>query len=238
MATLTVRKKLPEISGFLRERSNRENMKAIVKLGLPSAMEGISYNFSQTIITALVASLGTVAVSAKIYTQTITALVFSLGAAGGICGQLTLGNYIRKGEEEKIEDFALLNANGISELAAIFNILLALSGSLLVGIFTDNPEISSLVKRLLYLQILLDPMRCANECLVNELNVLKDVVYPVKIGILVTYIFVIPIFFLLVKKLGQGILAIWLIFILDESLRRYLLTRRIRSKKWKGSKNV
>lgn len=228
----TVRSHIPELSDFFREKFDKDIRKNILGLGIPSAMEGISYNFSQTIITAIIASLGTLAVTSKIYTQTITSFIFSIGVAGGVSGQIIIGHLIRDRKFEKISSFARTNANMISLIGALINLALALGGGFIVRIFTDDPEIINIVTKLLFLQILLDPSRVANEILVNELNVLKDVKYSVSIGMLVNYAFVLPASFIVVNILGLGIKSIWLIFIIDEMLRRVLFDRRIKSKKF------
>ena len=228
----TLKSKIPELFDFKEGFRKIPLKKEILTLGIPSAMEQISYNFSQTIITAIIASLGTIAVSSKIYTQTITSFIFSIGVAAGVAGNLVIGNYYRNKDFEKIKNFGVTNANRISLIAGGVNLILALLGRFLVGIFTKDPEITEIVTQLLFFQILLDPMRVSNEILVNSLNVLKDVKFPVIVGIVTTYILVIPLSYLLVNKLGMGLRAVWIIFILDEALRRLLFTLRFKSGKW------
>ncbi len=228
----TLKSKIPELFDFKDGFRKIPLKKEILSLGIPSAMEQISYNFSQTMITAIIASLGTIAVSSKIYTQTITSFIFSIGVAAGVSGNLVIGNLYRNKEFERIKRFGLINPNRISLIAAVVNLLLALLGRFLVGIFTKDPEITAIVTQLLFFQILLDPMRVANEILVNSLNVLKDVKFPVIVGIVTTYILVIPLSYLLVTKFGLGLRAVWIIFILDEALRRLLFTMRFKSGKW------
>ncbi|WP_394024383.1 MATE family efflux transporter [Anaerococcus martiniensis] len=228
----TLKSKIPELFDFKEGFRKIPLKKEILTLGIPSAMEQISYNFSQTIITAIIASLGTIAVSSKIYTQTITSFIFSIGVAAGVAGNLVIGNYYRNKDFEKIKNFGVTNANRISFLAAGVNLILALLGRFLVGIFTKNPQITEIVTQLLFFQILLDPMRVSNEILVNSLNVLKDVKFPVIVGIVTTYILVIPLSYLFVSKFGMGLRAVWIIFILDEALRRLLFTLRFKSGKW------
>ena len=123
-------------------------------------MEQISYNFSQTIITAIIASLGSLAVSSKIYTQTITSFIFSIGVAAAVSGNLIIGNFYRNREYKKIKNFGILNANTMSLIAGLVNLILALFGGYLVRIFTFDPKIIELVAKLLFFQILLDPMSC------------------------------------------------------------------------------
>lgn len=228
----TLKSKIPELFDFKEGFRKIPLKKEILTLGIPSAMEQISYNFSQTIITAIIASLGTIAVSSKIYTQTITSFIFSIGVAAGVAGNLVIGNYYRNKDFEKIKNFGVTNANRISLIAGGVNLILALLGRILVGIFTKDPEITEIVTQLLFFQILLDPMRVSNEILVNSLNVLKDVKFPVIVGIVTTYILVIPLSYLFVSKFGMGLRAVWIIFILDEALRRLLFTLRFKSGKW------
>ena len=228
----TLKSKIPELFDFKEGFRKIPLKKEILTLGIPSAMEQISYNFSQTIITAIIASLGTIAVSSKIYTQTITSFIFSIGVAAGVAGNLVIGNYYRNKDFEKIKNFGVTNANRISLIAGGVNLILALLGRFLVGIFTKDPQITEIVTQLLFFQILLDPMRVSNEILVNSLNVLKDVKFPVIVGIVTTYILVIPLSYLFVSKFGMGLRAVWIIFILDEALRRLLFTLRFKSGKW------
>ena len=232
LTLFTLKKSIAEIFDFKDGFRKIPLKKEILSLGIPSAMEQISYNFSQTIITAIIASLGTIAVSSKIYTQTITSFIFSIGVAAGVSGNLVIGNFYRNKDFQKIKSFGVINANRISLIAAGVNLILALLGRFLVGIFTKDPEITSIVSQLLFYQILLDPMRVANEILVNSLNVLKDVKFPVVVGIITTYALVIPFSYLFVSKLGMGLRAVWIIFILDEALRRLLFTIRFKSGKW------
>lgn len=206
--------------------------KEILSLGLPSAMEQISYNFSQTIITAIIASLGSIAVSSMIYTTTITSFIFSIGVAAGVTGNLIIGELYRNKENEAIKDFGLVNANKISLIAGVINLIVALFGKYLVRIFTNDPQIISIVTVLLFLQIFHDPMRVANEILINSLNVVKDVRYPVIVGISTTYLLVIPLSYLMVSKLGMGLRSVWIIFIIDEGIRRLLFSMRLKSGKW------
>ena len=229
LTLFTLKKYIPELFDLKKELRKIPLKKEILSLGIPSAMEQISYNFSQTIITAIIASLGTIAVSSKIYTQTITSFIFSIGVAAGVAGNLVIGNLYRNKNYDQIKYFAVRNANRISLIAAAVNLILALFGQFLVRIFT---EIIKIVRELLFFQILLDPMIVANEVLVNSLNVLKDVKFPVIVGIITTYILVIPLSYLLVSKLGMDLRAIWIIFIIDESLRRLLFTLRFKSEKW------
>lgn len=209
--------------------------KKILHLGVPSAMENVSYNFSQTIITAIIASLGTAAVNARIYTQTITGFVFPIAAAAGQVGQIMIGRYMRKGQFDKAEDFTLQNTALFITFAVIIDIIIALLGTWIIQIFTSDPEIISIVKVLLWLNVLHDPGRVGNELIIASLNVTGDVRYPVFIGVLSTYLFTVPAALLFGGWLNIGLWAIWIIFILDEGVRLFIFYRRWKRGDWKRS---
>jgi len=88
---------------------------------------------------------------------------------------------------------------------------------------------------LLFLSLLLEPIRAINVFLVFILNVLGDVVYPVKINIIVTWLLLVPGAFMGIKFLGLGIFVVFILMILDELLRAILMLGRFNRNEWKKS---
>lgn len=230
-----IRKHIPQVwAGLLDLKKTDFSIgRRILELGIPSGMENVSYNLSQTIITAVIASIGAAAVNAKIYTQTITAIVFTLSVAAGQAGQILIGKYIRNGEQDEAEEFGLRNTLGFMMIGVAINIVIALLGPWIIQIFTTDPEITRIVQVLLWMNVLYDPIRVGNETIISSLNVTGEVRYPVIIGILVTYLFTVPASLALGGWLQLGILMIWIIFILDEGIRWLLFIRRWRQGEWK-----
>lgn len=215
------------------EKDTKNYIPTILSLGLPSAMESISYNISQTIITALIASIGTQVVSSKIYVQTLTSFIFSIGAAAAMSGQIIIGRKIRDKEYSSIVDFILLNTKTFVTIAFAINTVLAIGSPLLLKLFTKDQQIIAISIILMIMQMLNDPLRVSNEILVMSLNVLKDVNYPVFSSLIVTYLMKIPLAYLFTKVFSLGIFGIWTIFILDEFIRAMLFVRRLKNKEWR-----
>lgn len=204
----------------------------ILALGIPSGMENVSYNFSQTMITAVIASLGTVPVSARIYTQTITAIVFALSVAGGQAGQVMIGKLSRKRQWSDTIAFALDNTKAFMLFGVSLNVCIALAGPMILGIFTKNPEIIKIARVLLWMNAIYDPCRVGNEIMIASLNVMGEVRYPVKMAVIITYLFTVPLCFLFGSVLKWGLPMIWLVFILDEGYRLYLFVKRWKDGAW------
>ena len=204
----------------------------MLALGIPSGMENVSYNFSQTIITAVIASLGTIQVNARIYTQTITAIVFTLSVAAGQAVQVIVGRLVRRKEVKQAQAFAVKTTFSFMGLGLILNLLLAFFGPWILGIFTQNSEIIAIARILLWLNALYDPARVGNEIMIASLNVMGDVRYPVVIAVIVTYLFTVPAAFLIGRVWHWGIAFIWLVFIIDEGFRLWLFIRRWNRGQW------
>lgn len=234
ISVLSVRYLLPEVWQGITNYQHSDWVigRQILKLGVPSGMENVSYNLSQTIITAAIASLGTSSVNARIYTQTITAIVFTIAVAAGQAGQIVLGRFLRHGEIEDAKQFALRNSRQFMSIGLVINLAIALMGPMLLRIFTEDPEIIRIASILLWLNCIYDPMRVGNETIIASMNVTGDVRYPVIVGMLVTYIFTVPAALLISSQFTWGIIGIWIIFILDESVRFTLFLNRWIKGRW------
>lgn len=239
LSMLAIRRVLPQVwSGlFGFKMSDWQVGRQILALGIPSGMENVSYNFSQTVITALIASLGSAQVSARIYTQTITAVVFTLSVAAGQAGQVIVGRLNRQGDRVGARDFSWHNTLLFMGLGASINLVLAIFGPQLLGIFTKSQEIISLASLLLWLNIFYDPSRVGNEITIASLNLVGQVKYPVYVGILVTYLFTIPCIYLVTRVFHLQMAYIWLVFIIDEGLRLTLFMRRWMAGGWMSRSN-
>ena len=155
-----------------------------MKLGFPSALENISYTTSQTIITGIIASFGTMMVTSKIYTQNITGLVFTVAAAISQANQIIIGRFIGLKQKDQARDYTVKLLIKSIAFAFVLSTLLALVSHWIVSWLTDDPVIRSSVIQLIWLSILLEPGRLSNEILIGALNTAGDVKFPTMISIL------------------------------------------------------
>ncbi|PKZ22268.1 MATE family efflux transporter [Aerococcus sanguinicola] len=240
ISLLILKKYLPKIFE-LKWSFHLEDLKIsskILRLGIPSAMENVFYNISQLLITAGIASLGVVSLSSRIYTQTITAIIFTVSVAAGQSSQILIGKAIRKEDMDQGTATGRSTVKAFFSLSVILNVIIALLGPLLIQIFTEDEAIKQTVTILLWLSIFYDPFRASNEILIANLNVVGDVRYPVIVGVLTTYLFTVPVSLSLIYFFNQGLIAVWFVFIIDEALRAAIFYRRWTQKKWLLSSNL
>lgn len=225
-------------SALLKINLTRGTTKSILKLGFPSAMENISYNSSQTIITAIIATLGAIMVTTKIYASTISLIIFAVAASISTANQIIVGKMIGQNNKEDAAKYTKIVLQNSFFVAIILALFIAIFGESIIRLFTANEEIIRQVKILLWLGLLLEPARTLNEILVGAINVAGEVKYPTYLNIIVTYIFVVPVCILLSKYMNLGLNGIWLIFIIDEWVRAILLLVYWNNGNWKKIKVI
>ncbi|KGX85861.1 transporter [Pontibacillus litoralis JSM 072002] len=212
----------------------KHHFKRILVLGIPSAGEHVSYNMSQVIITGFIASLGAITITAKIYAQTITSVVFALSLAISQAAQIITGKLIGIQRKEEAYQFSVRTLWRSIIITTLFTAVIALLSSYVLSFFTSNEQIKLLTLQLVCLSIALEPARASNVLLVSALNVAGDVKYPVLVSIIVMWGFVIPMSYVVGVWLGYGLIGIWIVFIIDEWVRAFFLFLRWRKGQWKS----
>ncbi|CAM5552251.1 hypothetical protein BSAF29S_05311 [Bacillus safensis subsp. safensis] len=74
----------------------RTHLKKLLKIGIPSAGEQLSYNGSQMIITLFITFMGTQALAAKVYTQNLMMFIMLFGAAISQGTQILMGAILER----------------------------------------------------------------------------------------------------------------------------------------------
>lgn len=203
-------------------------------LGIPSAGETISYNFSQLIITGFIASMGAAVVTSKIYAQLIPSVVFQISMAIAQSAQLIIGKMIGKQLKEEAYQFSIKALVRSTIFNFAVTALIALLSAYIIPFLTSNEDIIQLTTTLVFLSVLWEPARNANILLISALNVSGDVRFPVMVSIGIMWGFVIPMSYVVGVWLGYGLIGIWIVNIIDEWARALLLFTRWRNGGWRS----
>ena len=217
---------------FRKLKLEKSTVQSIFKLGFPSAMENISYTTSQMIITGIIATFGTAMITSKIYTQNITMIIFTLAASISMANQVIVGRYIGLTFKQNAKLYTKKVLYRSLGMGLVTSVILAVSGSFIIGLFTDDPLIRHTVLTLIWLSVFLEPGRMANEILIGALNTAGDVKFPTLISILFTFLFTVPMSFLIGVHFGYGLVGVWIVFILDEWARAIIMYIRWTKDSW------
>ncbi|WP_214721068.1 MATE family efflux transporter [Exiguobacterium sp. s192] len=211
---------------------NRRDIKSIMNIGIPSAGEGVSYQFSQLIITGFIATIGEAALSARVYVSNITMLcfLFTLAIAQGT--QLLVARQVGAQQFKAAHKRALKTLKIAVFASFVSAVALASFGTSIMSLFTSSPEIIAIGIPLLWASVILEPGRAMNIVLMGTLKSAGDVRFPVAIGILSMWGIAVVLSYTLGLQFGLGLLGIWIAFSADEWFRGLFALKRWNSRKW------
>ncbi len=211
----------------------KQVLKNLVKIGLPAAMENMSYSVSQTVVMSLILiSLGEVSYVTRTYAWTICWFAFLFAIAIGQATQIMIGQSVGAKRIDEAYKIGLHNFK-ISFILSLFTGLgLFLFGEHLIGIYTDNPEIIAIGAATLMVDAFLEPGRTFNIVFINGLRGAGDVIFPVVMAMISMWILGVGVGYFFAVVMGFGLPGFWIGFALDEWVRGFSMYLRWRSKKW------
>jgi len=208
-------------------------LRDILKVGVPSIAENLSYTGSQLIITSFVAIVGAVAVTSKSYYETIA--MFTWATAASIAGGTTImvGHMTGQGDDVG-RDRIVHHSMKIGVIATfVVSSLLIFAIVPLGRLFTDNPAILGLMRTIVAIDIFLELARAMNMVVGTSLKATGDTRYPLFVALVVQWAAMLPVAYVLCFVAGLGLAGIWIAIALDEVLRSVFLYARWRSGRWK-----
>lgn len=213
-------------------RFPREEFHNLMKIGLPSAGEAMSYSCSQLVIAYFITGLGIEALAARTYCANIIMYAYLFCIAISHAGAISIGHLVGAGRWNGayIMGHYLLRIAVGCTLA--FSLTIAMGGTWIMESLTSNPEIIALGTSILWIDLVLEIGRPVNILFVNTLQSAGDVNYPFYVGLIFMWSIAVGGAYLLGIPAGFGILGMWWMFALDENVRGAVFLRRWRSKRW------
>lgn len=206
----------------------------ILHIGVPSAMEPLSYQGMQMIINGLIVSWGPVALAARVYvlnlvmvTTILWALAFGIGTQIAIAHRVGANDF--EDADRQLRRAVLFSVTGNLVLSSI----LVLFRHRLLSPFTSDLRVQHLASSLFVVGILVETGRAGNIVVGGALRSCGDARYTSTVAIAAMWCIGLPSCFLFGKTLGLGLVGVWLGFALDEITRAILNYRRWRAGHWR-----
>lgn len=234
MLILVYRKvKLPFMSHYF--KPVKEHVLGLLRIGVPSAGENLSFNIMNLVMTSFIAILGTTALVTRVYSMNLMYFIMLISIAIGQGTQILVARMAGAGQlklaYKRGINSLILGMSSSLLVAVLFNLI----GEQLLGIFTDDPNVISLGMSLLLLSLILEPGRAFNIVLIASLRAVGDVRFPVYMAIISMWGVCVPVGYLLGIHFELGLVGIFIGFILDEWLRGLFMLWRWRQRKWMRS---
>ena len=207
-------------------------LKNLLKIGVPSAGENMSYSLSQVVLTYFINLLGNEALAARMYVVNVVMFVYLFTIAMAQGGAISIGHLVGK---KRIRGAYLLGKY-VMRLSVLVSVTLscvwALMGKTMFGWLTDNPEIIRMGVMVLYVDIILEIGKAINIYATNALRATGDVNYPFYVGVVMQWGVAVGCGYLFGIHWGWGLVGMWFAFLLDENIRGIIFVRRWNSMKW------
>lgn len=232
LAIITFRTTVRHFPLHIFRRWPRHEFRNLMKIGLPSAGEQMSYYCSQLVIAAVIATLGMEALAARTYCVNIIMYVYMFSIAISHAGAICIGHLVGAGRKEG----AYIMGRYVMRIALVwtlvFSVCIALSGHAIMSSLTSDETIISLGVAILWIDVVLEIGRPVNILFVNTLQAAGDVNYPFYVGLVWMWSVAVVGAYVSGITLGFGILGMWWMFALDENIRAIVFIRRWNSRKW------
>lgn len=218
----------------------KEVFQQIVKIGFPSAMESALYNFSMTLMIRFLNQMNPegLNVTARSYTAQITNFSFTIGAA------LAQANAIMTGWRVGAREFDACDKGtkkatliGIVVAIAVESVF-ALCAEPIMSLFTDDPEMVTIVAKLLAIDIVLEIGRATNLVFGNALKTSGDALFPVIIGAVFMFLCTVCGTYFFGIHLELMVVGAYIALALDECTRAIAMFLRWQSGKWREKRIV
>ncbi|NMB09192.1 MAG: MATE family efflux transporter, partial [Tissierellia bacterium] len=156
----------------------------ILAIGVPSGGEALSYNLSQTVGLTFINTFGVYAATTRTYVYIFSNLCYLFALAVAQAGQVFISYLVGRGNIEKAEKQTYKILKLSIPVSVAVAILIHIFSTPLFKIFTTNPEILNLAKKVTLVGIFVELGRSCNIVLVRTLQAVGDVKYTVIIGVI------------------------------------------------------
>jgi putative MATE family efflux protein len=219
--------------GFRNVRINWRETRAVLNIGVPSAVENLTMQFGQIMLTSLVVSFGAIPLAAHQQGLTAESLSYMPAVGFGIAATALVGQSIGAGSLRMAERY-------VKELAKWSVMLTAFTASFLVftpkavfGLLSNEREVIELGARYLLLMGVAQIPQQLSGVLNGSLRGAGDTKAPMVVAAIGLWGVRIPLAFYFSRTLGMGIIGVWVAMTIDLFVRFSLSAARYLSGRWK-----
>ncbi len=206
----------------------------MLKIGLPSAGESMSYNMYQIVLLSFMNTLGNDSVNARSYCQMLIAFAMVFSNQCAMATQIITGHLVGAGKEDAAYRRVwktLLTSMPISiALSAINWLIVPFS----MHLFTDSQAVIDIAQKIMFVDIFIEIGRCLNMTFICSLKASGDYVFPLLVGIGTMWFLGATGGYLFGIALGFGAFGVFMGTAIDECVRGIICMGRWHSGKWRG----
>lgn len=203
-------------------------VREVVRIGWPMSITNISWNYTQTVIFAVVATLGAASLTAFTYVSTITGLAHMVGWSIAMAAQIRIAHMYGARRYEEAYQSAYSAWWGGAAYVTIVSIGFYFLGESILRLFTDNAHIIAIALPLFAMNLLLQPLKMMNMAFGTSLIGVGDSRYVAFSSVIFMWLFAAGGSYVFGHTLAWGVIGVYAAMTLDEAARGVIVCLRWR----------
>ena len=217
---------------YLRE-GGRDTLFKLLKIGIPSGAENLSYNLSQICILSIINPYGAIVTATKGYCSILANFAYVYAIAISEAVQIVIGYLLGSGKIDEVKKKVWWTQKISIAVCVGMMFIIWVFGYPILGIFTDNPEMLQLGKQILFIDIFLEFGRAINILMTKCLISVGEIKLPICVGITFHWAVALLLSYIFGAVLHLGLQGVWVAMAIDECSRGLIYFFAFRSNKWK-----
>ncbi|HHY92918.1 MAG TPA: MATE family efflux transporter, partial [Firmicutes bacterium] len=204
----------------------------ILRIGLPAALEELTFTVSGLALLFLVSRLGTVALAAHQVALTAEGISFMPGWGFAIAAATLSGQHLGARDEEGAFASGWLTARYCLRVMGSMGLLFLVLPGFLARLFTTDPDVAQLAATCLRIGALEQVPIAFEMVLSGSLRGAGDTRFPFLVSTFGNWVFRLPLVYLATAVWALPLWSVWAITVCDWVIRAGLLLTRYRGRHW------
>lgn len=204
----------------------------ILKIGIPSALENMTYNVMQFVVLSFINKLGTQMISARTYVNTIMSYIFLFSGAFASGNAIVTGYYVGEKDYEGAYKNTLKTVLYTSLIVLGVVFIVNICSYQITRLLTEDVVIIKAVRQVLIVCFMLEIGRVLNLVVIQSLRATGDTLFPLIMAVISMLGLGIPFSYLFSHTLELGLVGIYLGYSVDELFRGIIMAVRWIKKTW------
>ncbi|MCR4755511.1 MAG: MATE family efflux transporter [Lachnospiraceae bacterium] len=210
----------------------------MIKIGLPTAGENLTYNLYQTTLLSFVNAMGNDAVNARAYCNSLIAFAMIFSNAAAMSTQIITGHLVGAGKSDEAYRRVFKTLKTSMPITLALSVVNALLCRYTLRFFTANEHIIALGQMIMLVDIFVELGRCLNMTFVSSLKAAGAYIFPLIMGVLCNWGLGLTTGYTVGVLLGAGVAGIFAGTATDECIRGLIVMYYWYKKKWLGKSVV
>ncbi len=210
----------------------------MVRIGLPSGGENLTYNLYQTTLLSFVNGMGNDSVNARAYCNSLIAFAMIFSNAAAMSTQIITGHLVGAGKSDEAYRRVFKTLRTSMPITIALSAANALLCRYTLQFFTQNQNVLALGQMIMIVDIFVETGRCLNMTFVNSLKAAGAYIFPLVMGLLCNWGLGLTTGYVVGVRLGFGVAGIFAGTATDECIRGLIVMYYWYKKKWLGKSVV